>query len=173
MKQGILGVLIILSTACNTFVKEEERQVENTKSIIHKIESVKINNEILNAIYPPYINLSDAFINEDKIIINQAIMSIEVGVEDLKANDKLKQTVNLLASAKGIENQRNIFSKLSNEMIARIKQSGLQKGVIYLVHCPMADSDKGANWLSNQSQIRNPYYGDKMLDCGEITDTLK
>jgi Cu(I)/Ag(I) efflux system membrane fusion protein len=36
----------------------------------------------------------------------------------------------------------------------------------------MAFDNKGAYWLSDQAKIRNPYFGDKMLECGEVKDTL-
>jgi hypothetical protein len=36
----------------------------------------------------------------------------------------------------------------------------------------MAFDNKGAHWLSNNPEIKNPYFGKKMLECGEVTDTL-
>ena len=39
---------------------------------------------------------------------------------------------------------------------------------IYVQHCPMADSNKGADWLSKEKKILNPYFGESMLTCGEI-----
>jgi Cu(I)/Ag(I) efflux system membrane fusion protein len=44
---------------------------------------------------------------------------------------------------------------------------------IYVQHCPMADSNKGADWLSKEKEILNPYFGQKMLGCGEITKTIQ
>jgi Cu(I)/Ag(I) efflux system membrane fusion protein len=37
----------------------------------------------------------------------------------------------------------------------------------------MADDNKGADWLSTEESIKNPYYGQSMLTCGEVTDTIK
>jgi Cu(I)/Ag(I) efflux system membrane fusion protein len=44
---------------------------------------------------------------------------------------------------------------------------------IYVQHCPMADNNKGADWLSLEKEIRNPYFGSSMLTCGEITKEIK
>ena len=44
---------------------------------------------------------------------------------------------------------------------------------IYVLHCPMADNNKGADWLSTEKEIRNPYYGSSMLKCGEVTREIK
>jgi hypothetical protein len=32
---------------------------------------------------------------------------------------------------------------------------------------------KKASWLSETEEVRNPYYGDDMLECGKVTATLK
>ena len=39
--------------------------------------------------------------------------------------------------------------------------------------CPMAFDDQGAYWLSESKEIRNPYFGDKMLKCGSTKVILK
>jgi hypothetical protein len=30
-----------------------------------------------------------------------------------------------------------------------------------------------ANWLSDQKEIANPYYGNSMLTCGSVKETLE
>ena len=45
-------------------------------------------------------------------------------------------------------------------------------GNAYVVHCPMAFSGKGADWISGKPAVENPYFGDAMFDCGTVTDTL-
>lgn len=42
------------------------------------------------------------------------------------------------------------------------------KEPIYEQYCPMYDSDRGATWLSLNEEIKNPYFGSKMLKCGEV-----
>jgi len=36
----------------------------------------------------------------------------------------------------------------------------------------MAFDNKGAYWLSNEAAIRNPYFGDEMLECGKVEDSV-
>jgi len=43
---------------------------------------------------------------------------------------------------------------------------------VYRVHCPMAFDDKGADWLSPANQVLNPYFGKKMLRCGEVVGQI-
>ena len=40
--------------------------------------------------------------------------------------------------------------------------------VVYHQFCPMAFNDAGAYWLSGTADIKNPYFGKKMLTCGEV-----
>jgi len=80
--------------------------------------------------------------------------------KDIPAN--LKQSAAQLANAKDIESARNHFKKLSQPM-AMWAGMAKPKG-IHVVYCSMA---KGS-WLQKSETIRNPYYGSKMLACGDI-----
>ena len=44
---------------------------------------------------------------------------------------------------------------------------------LYVQKCPMANNNKGAVWLSAEEEIRNPYYGDAMLTCGSVIDSIE
>ena len=43
---------------------------------------------------------------------------------------------------------------------------------VYYQFCPMAINNKGAYWLSELKSIRNPYFGEQMMNCGETKETL-
>lgn len=66
------------------------------------------------------------------------------------------------------------FKPLSKLMIDFATAFGPFEQPVFVQHCPMADQNKGADWLSVQKNIRNPYFGDAMLTCGstirEIND---
>ncbi|MBA4058359.1 MAG: hypothetical protein C0490_26815, partial [Marivirga sp.] len=49
----------------------------------------------------------------------------------------------------------------------------LSMGILYLEYCPMANNNEGAYWLSNEKEIKNPYFGDKMLKCGSVKETIQ
>lgn len=77
-----------------------------------------------------------------------------------------------LMSAKDIENQRDQFYYISQSLIKTIKVFGVNEGEFYIQHCPMANQDQGADWISQDLSIRNPYFGDAMLSCGQTQDTI-
>lgn len=70
------------------------------------------------------------------------------------------------------EKQRLAFGTISSAMYGLLKATGLKNAHVYHEYCPMAFNDKGAFWLSEETDIKNPYFGKKMLECGEVTDTL-
>jgi membrane fusion protein, copper/silver efflux system len=86
---------------------------------------------------------------------------------------KLKKYIGQLQTAKDIKKQREIFSALSNQIIETVEIFGLNIETVYVAYCPMALTDKGAYWLSEIEEINNPYFGDKMLRCGEVKKTIK
>jgi len=43
---------------------------------------------------------------------------------------------------------------------------------LYWDYCPMAFDNNGAYWLSFEREIKNPYFGSKMLNCGSVEDSL-
>lgn len=86
--------------------------------------------------------------------------------------EPITQSANGILEAKNIENQREYFNTLSNSLISATKAFGVEEGTYFVQFCPMAGNDKGAYWLSQESAIKNPYFGDEMLTCGSIEDTI-
>jgi Cu(I)/Ag(I) efflux system membrane fusion protein len=68
---------------------------------------------------------------------------------------------------------RMAFQGISDAMVRLAEAFSPLEGITYVQHCPMADSNKGADWLSREKEIRNPYYGASMLKCGEVTKTIQ
>jgi membrane fusion protein, copper/silver efflux system len=91
----------------------------------------------------------------------------------MKHYSKLKKDIGRILTAKDIEKQRELFSALSNQIIETVETFGLKIETVFVAFCPMALNDKGAFWLSEIEEINNPYFGDKMLRCGEVKKTIK
>lgn len=66
-----------------------------------------------------------------------------------------------------IGHQREHFDILSKDVIDMIAITGTGKK-LYQDFCPMYNDNKGAQWLSMTEKIKNPYYGSKMMGCGEV-----
>jgi len=71
--------------------------------------------------------------------------------------------------ANNLTDQRSSLNELSESLFALLKEFDQREGEIYYMYCPM----KKAYWISDKNEIRNPYYGKKMLTCGSVKETLK
>jgi len=85
--------------------------------------------------------------------------------------EAMEAHANTLLKKDDVEAQREQFGYLSQALINALTAFGVD-GTYYVQYCPMAFDNAGANWLSNEEQIRNPYFGDKMLKCGSVTEEL-
>ncbi len=135
--------------------------------------AISLKDDKLNAVYQHYIHLTTALVNGDMAEAKIAAAAIELGSKELSNGSALTILAGKMAAAANIEAQRTLLSDLSNDFIARVKSSGLSSGELYVEYCPMAMNDKGAYWLSNVKDIKNPYFGDAMLTCGEVKETIK
>ena len=71
-----------------------------------------------------------------------------------------------------IEQQRSHFSMLSEDVYDLAKAFGAGQP-LYHDHCPMYNENKGAMWLSEMKEVKNPYYGSKMITCGTVEEVIK
>lgn len=146
-------------------------------------ESFRIN---LTEAIQIYIDGKNALVDSDLANSQQYFSSYtskleEIGVHGLSGDGHMAwmQSYELLMEHTGgitetdnIEEARESFRHLSDELIKAVQQFGIE-GVIYHQYCPMAFDDEGANWLSNEEQIQNPYLPETMLMCGEVIERLE
>lgn len=66
-----------------------------------------------------------------------------------------------------IDHQREHFVTLSIDIADMVAITGAPK-TLYQQYCPMYNNNKGGMWLSASKEIKNPYFGAKMLNCGEV-----
>lgn len=71
-----------------------------------------------------------------------------------------------------IAHQREHFIGMSEDVEDLVKTFGAGR-TLYIDHCPMANDNKGANWISETKEIRNPYMGQKMPECGTVEKEYK
>ncbi len=88
------------------------------------------------------------------------------------ADDAKEMAEHIGKSADKLPHQREHFDMLSKDMYDLVKLLGAGQP-LYVDRCPMYNDKKGAIWLSEVKEIKNPYLGSKMPDCGSIEETLK
>ena len=170
-----------------TPIKEEMKEEMNMET--NEAETTSTNMEKTNqldVVFNAYFSLKDALVKTDSDAAskagNELVSSIEsVKMEKLemdvhmvwmKVMKNLKKDATTISSSTDIKKQRDAFDTLSENMYKLIKISK-QESPVYLQHCPMANDGKGANWLSKEKVVKNPYYGSMMLSCGKVVETIK
>lgn len=142
--------------------------------------------EQLARVFQSYLKIKDSFVESDPAAVKKGAADLK---DILKAfdtkmmsgqalNDWSNYSNNLdmalaeMVSSDDIEVQRTSFSALSENMYKSVKAYGLGGTTAYYEYCPMAFNDQGGYWLSDSKEIRNPYFGHKMLTCGRVTEEL-
>jgi Cu(I)/Ag(I) efflux system membrane fusion protein len=144
----------------------------------------------LGEVLSRYLLLKDAFVdsNEQDVeaaarktleALNKVDMTLLKGDAHnqwMKLQKPVKDNLNGIIQMKGIEMKRSHFSIVSDKLSEAINQFGVhstETSALYLEFCLMAFNNKGAYWISDSKEIRNPYFDNAMLTCGEVTEIIK
>ncbi len=120
-------------------------------------------------IFNQYLAVKDALIKSDPEAANKCAVLLQKAIESTASfNSKkdLLKAVQKMGKTKVIEKQRIAFAEVSLIMWKVVKSSSDIKQDVYYQYCPM----KKMYWLSTEAAIKNPYYGSKMLTCGNVAD---
>lgn len=141
----------------------------------------------LGAVVQAYLSLKDALVATDPEQAKTAAPKLEKALAAIDRNavkgaaqqfwleqlSALKAHSAQIAGKTDVEEQRQQFDFLSQALIKTVKVFGLAENTYYIQHCPMAFDDTGADWLSAEEEILNPYFGEVMLRCGLVKDTIE
>jgi len=141
----------------------------------------------LTGVYRYYLNMKDAFVASDAQKVSATAKKVSQSLQTVDMNlltgdvhqlwmehlSTLLKTSQAISELSDIKNQRTEFVKFNATFYESVKAFGLKDVTAYYQYCPMANNNKGAYWFSNSEEIRNPYFGDEMLRCGENRETLK
>ncbi|WP_026935286.1 efflux RND transporter periplasmic adaptor subunit [Christiangramia echinicola] len=175
-----------------TFTVDAAAQLQGKRSMMNNVnsqknEAVKMDMKLPKSFQQEFINvlghyfeLKDALVNSNPNSAANAAKSAIKALPDSSLQvmaaghlEEVKEMLEAISKNDELENQRSHFIILSENMIALATNIDKLERSVYVQHCPMANSNKGADWLSQSSEVRNPYYGDAMLTCGEVTAELK
>lgn len=140
----------------------------------------------LKAVFDNYFAVKDALVKtdgniasakaKDLLTVINAVKMDKLTTEEhtiwMKVVKDLAFDAEHIADTKDAGHQRDHFMTLSKNMYALMKVSKTETPTYYQF-CPMANDGKGANWLSKENAVKNPYYGSQMLTCGKVVETIK
>ncbi|MDX1407282.1 MAG: efflux RND transporter periplasmic adaptor subunit [Saprospiraceae bacterium] len=183
------------------FAIDAAAQLNNQQSMMNKRVSVKGSptgppdyadaapdafKQQLEKLVEAYLGLKDALVATDpdaaadatgRFIaalgkVDMTLISGDAHLFWMRELEGLKEHAKAIAETDDVELQRRQFGFLSTLLIDTMRSFGTTGQKYFVQYCPMAFDNEGAGWISHEKQIRNPYFGDQMLKCGKVTDTL-
>ena len=91
---------------------------------------------------------------------------------DANEEEMIEHAEHIAKNGDNVKHQRSHFVQMSEVVYEVGKNFGAGRPV-YHDHCPMAFNEKGAMWLSENKDIKNPYFGEKMLTCGTVEEVIE
>lgn len=149
--------------------KNETKNDKNTSnSETATMAELSFEDENVGKQFQHYIHLKTALVNSD---MDEAKTGAKMLLEN-SDDATLKELLSKISASNDIEKQRALFSDVTEKMTGIVNES-INSGEVFQQFCPMAFNNEGGYWLSTEEEIRNPYFGDRMLKCGKVTETIK
>jgi uncharacterized lipoprotein NlpE involved in copper resistance len=194
MKKSIITMLAIIIAVFSARAQEEKEHKPHDKvrkekepAAIKTFDNVNDSLQVqIGNLLADYYKIKDALVATNDEAASQSakafrktLESIDIKKMDAEQNtffislkEKLDYDAEHIQGSPNIDHMREHFITFSDNMWSAVKAFNATNGVVvYRDYCPMYN--KGANWISSEAAVKNPYYGKQMLTCGKITDTIK
>lgn len=175
-----------------TFSIDAAAQLSGKPSMMMRPESKTMEvaqefREQITSVAYAYFDVKNALVNDTPETaaktapkVSEALAQTDMSLLDGTAHDHwmmllnhMQEAAEQIAGTTNIEEQRQHFKTLSDNIIEMTESFGLEIGKVFRQFCPMAFDDAGAHWLSESDEVLNPYFGDMMLNCGEVQETYR
>lgn len=175
MKTIIAITLFLGLMACQESSSDSSYSAILNKISESEIKAANLNEETEQQILTGYLKIKDALVKTDAEAAAYAAGSLLFDFEENenKFLEKLFHEVKLIEQSKDVDQQRIYFQGLSNNMHTFVKSIDHTGMPIYQQYCRMAFDNTGAYWISDEKKVYNPYFGDKMLRCGKVTELIE
>ena len=180
-----LAIMVIALSACNNNSTEEKKSGDTTKATATAAPATS--GTSVKDIVEHYLHIKNALAKDDgKEAANggKALADVIAQFDQTSLTAEQKKTFaeiqgdakehaeHISTNAEKIAHQREHFATLSKDLYDLVKTLGAGQ-TLYNDFCPMYNNNKGATWLSETKDIKNPYLGKTMPTCGTVKETLQ
>ncbi|MBO9201650.1 MULTISPECIES: DUF3347 domain-containing protein [Niastella] len=190
----VLAIFVLIARPffCNS--KKNDKSAGETAETKQQPVSISDNSDAFNQSYTQLLNayneLKNALVASDAAKASAAAQQVRTTADSLKVNEikgdstgLIKETAQTYTSTitgsaqaliaeKDIEGKRKEFVNIADAIWSLTRTVRYNGKKLYWEYCPMAFDNKGAYWISYERDIKNPYFGSKMLTCGSVEDSL-
>ena len=143
--------------------------------------------EELGTLWQAYVDLGSAMADDDfesaraaversaaaHAAVSAELLDEEARVRWRESSQAMGAALGSMQDAEDLEGVRAVFEGLSLGLADAIRTFGIHPpDPVYVLHCPMVAAGRGAVWLQNDRDVRNPYFGAMMLRCGSVVETI-
>lgn len=179
----ILMLLPVLLISCAS----EPAEKEVTLQISPKFDMPASFQHQVGDVVKSYYAYKDALVQTDAATATKRAEELRAAISEVNTDtlsgsearevwfmvaNQMNQVSADITNATDIERQRELFVDLTSNVEMMVNAFGVKGISVYKQYCPMAFNDTGASWFSSETQIMNPYYGDRMLHCGTVEQTI-
>jgi Cu(I)/Ag(I) efflux system membrane fusion protein len=140
-------------------------------------------NDQIAALSETYLDITSALAEDDEAAARNAVERTLTSLEEMpgqllageaesawvEQSTKMGEWLKAMKDADGIDKMRLSLDSLTDALANTLEVFGVTPDPpIYEAHCPMALDGEGAEWLQRGTEVRNPYFGQSMLSCGEV-----
>lgn len=170
----LIAISAMLLWSCGSTSSSTEAENDSAPPLerVVKSEAIVYKDSTTQQIYQSYQSVKDALVSDDFNAAKAQNTALITALMNKKGCETTASVAEKMKEATDIKAFRRLFTMLNVELVPFFKHQALVSGKVYEQYCPMANNGEGANWISNANQVRNPYYGAEMLDCGNVVDSL-
>lgn len=195
MKTTIISCVLAITalSACNTENSNKTQTTDTVKpAAVNAVAPPSAGTDVtasssIKGIVDGYLNLKNALAADNakdaatagsEIMtamakIDQSAMTAEQKKKYADLADDIKEHAEHISTNAGkIAHQREHFEMLSTDIYDLVKAFGGGR-TLYKDFCPMYNDKKGAFWVSETKDIKNPYLGKEMATCGSVKEEIK
>jgi len=164
---------LLFTTASFTYAQEKNKMDhDHDKMDVTGMKMTpEFNDRNIAEVYEHYEHIKNDLVGSNSGDAQKGAVMLNSALEKIKDSQAALTASKRIANSFDLKVQRKAFFQLSNE-IEGLLRGHIKSGKIYKDFCPMAFG-KGAHWLSSIEDIRNPYYGANMINCGKVAEVIE
>ncbi len=172
MRIVISGLIVAIAlTACNQSAKTNDTETADSTSV-GTPPTADLKDENTQKVYNTYLKLKDVLVASDSSGAREAGKELVAALGAIKGCENTSVLATKISTSEDLKTQRTHFTALSSDIVDLMKHTDINSGSLFVQYCPMANEGAGGYWLAAEKEVRNPYYGDEMLNCGEVKETI-
>ena len=167
-----MTAMLLITVACTNAQEIDKMNHDHSKMDMTGMKMTPEFNDLnFAAVYEHYEHIKNDLVGSNSGDAQKGAIMLIDALDKIKGSEEALTPSKRIANSFDLKVQRKAFAELSNA-VEGLLSGHIKSGKIYKDFCPMAFGS-GAHWLSSIEDIRNPYYGANMINCGKVAEVME